>query len=252
MIRLDNISLRYGDTQVLSKLSTDIPNKGITSIIGPNGAGKSSLLSVASAQIKATNGVVSFNGQSLESLPRETLAKQLAYLKQDNQIGARISVKDLVCFGRFPYHRGRPSPEDWVVINETIHYFQLSDIQDRYLDQLSGGQRQRAFIAMVWAQDTPYLFLDEPLNNLDMKHSGSIMKHLKQACYALDKSIVVVLHDINFASYYSDHIIALKQGELFKAGSPAQVINSDCLSTLYDMPIEIAQVEGVPVCLYFK
>lgn len=252
MIELRDVSLRFGQTQILSNVTTTIPNSGLTSIIGPNGAGKSTLLSIASAQLNATSGTVCFNGENLTAYPREVLATKLAYLKQDNQMGARLSVQDLVCFGRFPYHKGRPTLDDWQLIERTLEYFQLVDIQHRYLDQLSGGQRQRAFIAMVWAQDTPYLFLDEPLNNLDMKYSAEIMKLLRKASHEFNKSIVVVMHDINFASFYSDTIIAMKQGVIFETGAPTNLINRDCLSALYDMPIEITQVDGMPVCLYFK
>jgi iron complex transport system ATP-binding protein len=252
MIELKNIYLSYDRTSVLKDINISIKDQGLTSIIGPNGAGKSSLLSVASSQVKASSGSILFDNTPLTSLSREALAKQLAYLRQDNQIGARITVLDLICFGRFPYHRGRPTADDWKKINDTIEYFSLTDIQDRYLDQLSGGQRQRAFIAMVWAQDTQYIFLDEPLNNLDMKHSASIMKRLQQACIDFKKSIVVVLHDINFASHYSDEVIAMRDGQIYKSGKPKEIMNSECLSPLYDMPIEMINVDDTPVCLYFK
>jgi iron complex transport system ATP-binding protein len=252
MIELKNICLSYDRSPVLKDINISLKDRGLTSIIGPNGAGKSSLLSVASAQVDASEGSITFDGQPLASIPREVLSTQLAYLRQDNQIGARISVLDLICFGRFPYHRGRPSTYDCKKINDTVEYFQLGEIQHRYLDQLSGGQRQRAFIAMVWAQDTQYIFLDEPLNNLDMKHSASIMKYLKQASYDFKKSIVVVLHDINFASHYSDEIIAMRNGQIYQSGTSNTIMNSECLSPLYDMPIQMANVENTPVCLYFK
>lgn len=176
----------------------------------------------------------------------------MSILKQANQINIRLTIKDLVSFGRFPYSQGRLTEEDWVHINQALGYMKLEDIQDKYLDQLSGGQCQRAFIAMVIAQDTDYIFLDEPLNNLDMKHSVEIMKLLKRLVEELGKTIVIVIHDINFASVYSDHIVALKNGRIVKEGPPEDMIETSVLEEIYDMTIPIQQIDNQRIGVYFS
>ena len=136
-------------------------------------------------------------------------------------------------------------------MDEAIDYMELHDIQDKYLDELSGGQRQRAFIAMVLAQDTEYILLDEPLNNLDMRHSVQIMKTLRRLVDELGKTVVIVIHDINFASCYSDEIVALKDGKIVKQGPTCDVIDQCVLKEIYDMDIEIKEIEDQRICVYF-
>ena len=128
---------------------------------------------------------------------------------------------------------------------------QLKDIEDKYIDELSGGQRQRAYIAMVIAQNTDYVFLDEPLNNLDMKHSVEIMKILRKLCNDLSKTVVIVIHDINFASCYSDYIAALKDGKVVKYGNTDEIVNKESLEEIYDMNIDVKNVDGRKICIYF-
>lgn len=251
MIELQNISLSYGSADILKNVSLSIRQQGLTSVIGPNGAGKSSLLSILNRLQKPSSGQVIIDGKKMDETDHNTLARRLSILRQENQINARISVNDLVCFGRFPYHKGRPTAEDWEKISQAINYLDLNELRDRYLERLSGGQRQRAFIAMVLAQDTQYVFLDEPLNNLDMKHSVAIMKQLRRACDELNKSIVVVLHDINFASCYSDELITMKQGEITQIGTPSQIMQDDTLAELYDMPLKVQQYDDKAICLFY-
>ena len=128
---------------------------------------------------------------------------------------------------------------------------QLTDIQDKYLDELSGGQRQRAYIAMIIAQDTDYILLDEPLNNLDMKHSAEMMRMLRKMVNDLGKTIVIVIHDINFASCYSDNIVSLKNGKLVKHSETKEMITEENLSKLYDMEFNIREVNDQRICIYF-
>src|SRR5690606_26246041 len=149
------------------------------------------------------------------------------------------TVRELVSFGRFPYSQGRLTADDQNHINAALDYMELGDLQHRFLDQLSGGQRQRAYVAMVIAQDTDYVLLDEPLNNLDMKHAVQIMQVMRKMVKDLNKTVILVLHDINFASCYSDEIVALKNGRLVHQGSPDTIIESKTLRDIYDMHIPI-------------
>lgn len=162
-----------------------------------------------------------------------------------------MTIRELVSFGRFPYSQGNLTKEDWRYVDEAIRYMELEDIQHKYLDQLSGGQRQRAYIAMVVAQNTEYILLDEPLNNLDMKHSVQIMKVLRRLVNEMGKTVVIVIHDINFASCYSDYIVALKDGKVVKEGTTEEIISSQTLKDVYDMDIQIQDIDENKICVYY-
>ncbi|MBO3791997.1 ABC transporter ATP-binding protein [Bacillus amyloliquefaciens] len=252
MVEFKNVSKQYGGKTVLEKTSLSIQKGRLTSFIGPNGAGKSTLLSIMSRLIKTDSGEITVDGQEIGACKSNDLAKKISILKQTNQINIRLTIKDLVSFGRFPYSQGKLTDEDWVHINQALSYMKLDDLKDKYLDQLSGGQCQRAFIAMIIAQDTDYIFLDEPLNNLDMKHSVEMMKLLKRLVEDFGKTVVVVIHDINFASVYSDHIVALKNGRIVKEGPAEEIIETSVLEDIYDMTIPIQEIDSQRIGVYFS
>jgi iron complex transport system ATP-binding protein len=252
VVEVRRVSKRYGNKNVVDDVSVSIAKGKITSFIGPNGAGKSTLLSIVSRLIAKDSGEVLIEGMEIGKSKSNDLAKKISILKQSNHINIRLTIKELVSFGRFPYSQGRLTTEDWKFVDEAIHYMDLQDMQDKYLDQLSGGQRQRAYIAMVVAQNTEYILLDEPLNNLDMKHSVQIMKVLQKMVSELGKTIVLVLHDINFASCYSDYIVALKDGKVVREGTTDEIISSSVLKEVYDMDIQIETINGNKICVYFS
>lgn len=252
MVDVKEVSKKYGNKYVVERVSVKIPKGQITSFIGPNGAGKSTLLSMVSRLIKKDDGNISIDGMDIGKWDSNDLAKKISILKQSNNISIRLTVRDLVSFGRFPYSQGRLTKEDWKHVNEAIDYMELGDMQDKFIDQLSGGQRQRAYIAMVIAQDTEYILLDEPLNNLDMKHSVQIMKVLRRLVDELGKTVVIVIHDINFASCYSDHIVALKNGRIVKEGTTPEIINEKTLKEIYDMDMHIRDINCNKICVYFS
>ncbi|MGF1755280.1 ATP-binding cassette domain-containing protein, partial [Vibrio makurazakiensis] len=165
MIQLENLTKYFGQQAVVEQASAEFEKGKVTSIIGPNGAGKSTLLSMASRLMDKDDGKVMIESRELVDWDTKALAKKLAVLRQANSISMRFTVREMVSFGRFPYSKGKLTAEDNRVIDQAIKYLDLNLIEDKYLDQLSGGQRQLAFIAMVIAQDTDYVFLDEPLNN---------------------------------------------------------------------------------------
>ncbi|MFJ7649538.1 ABC transporter ATP-binding protein [Lysinibacillus sp. NPDC097279] len=252
MIQVKEISKFFGKKPVIQDVSVDVAPGKITSFIGPNGAGKSTLLSMVSRLLNADTGEVLLDKSDVRRWKSDDFAKRVSILKQSNYMNVRLTIRELVSFGRFPYSKGNLKPEDEQKVDEAIHYMNLVDIQHNYLDELSGGQRQRAFIAMVIAQDTDYILLDEPLNNLDMKHSVQIMKILRKLVDELGKTVVIVLHDINFASVYSDHIVALKDGRVVKDGPTNDIINSDALKEIYDMDIPVQEQNGCRICVYFN
>lgn len=252
MVEVKSVSKSYGNKIVIDNVTVNIPKGKITSFIGPNGAGKSTLLSMISRLIAIDEGIVEIDGKELSKSKSNELAKKISILKQSNHINIRLKVKDLVGFGRFPYSQGRLTKEDKVYIQQAIQYMDLEEIQDKYLDELSGGQRQRAYIAMVLAQDTEYILLDEPLNNLDMKHSVQMMKVLRRLVDELGKTIILVMHDINFASCYSDAIVGMKGGKVVRVGNTHEMINSEVLKEIYDMEIPIETIKDCRICVYFS
>ena len=223
----------------------------LTTIIGPNGAGKSTLLGMVSRLLEKTAGVVYVNEIPIEEWNENELAKTLAILKQDNNVGMRITIEELVGFGRFPYSQGKLTKEDQEHIDNAINYMGLNDIRNKYLNELSGGQRQRAFIAMIIAQNTEYILLDEPLNSLDIKHAKELMKIIRELVDNLGKTVVMVLHDINFASCYSDRIIAMQDGNVVQIGNVEEIICGDLLEELYETPIRIENYEERKICIYY-
>jgi len=251
MIEVKNISKKYGSKAVVNNVSFQIKRGKITSFIGPNGAGKSTVLGIMSRLLKKDSGEVLINGKELSHWKTNELAKVMAILKQSNHLSVRLTIRDLVAFGRFPHSQGNLTEEDRLKIDEALRYMQLEEIQDKYLDELSGGQKQRAFIGMVLAQDTDYIFLDEPLNNLDMKHSVQIMKILRQITDELGKTVVIVIHDINFASCYSDEIIALKDGEIAIKGTVDEIMQASKLNKLYGMDFNVQEIDNKKICVYY-
>ncbi|VYU33748.1 ATP-binding cassette domain-containing protein [Clostridium tertium] len=251
MIEIKNINKSYGSKKVVDNVSFNIEEGKITSFIGPNGAGKSTVLSIISRLLDADSGEVFIDGKEIKAWDSKELSKKLSILKQNNNLNIRLTIRELVSFGRFPYCEGKLKKEDEKFIEDALSYMKLTDIQDKYIDELSGGQRQRAYIAMILAQDTDYILLDEPLNNLDMKHSAEMMRMLRQMVNDFGKTIVIVIHDINFASCYSDTIVALKDGKLVNHTSTEEMITENNLKRLYDMNFNIKEVDNQKICIYF-
>ena len=251
-IEIRNITKSYGSKKVVDNVSVTIPTGKITSFIGPNGAGKSTVLSIISRLLNADSGEIYLNGELLNRKKSSDIAKQLAILKQTNNINLRLTIEDLVSFGRFPYSKGNLTQTDRTFIDNAIAYMNLDDIRHQYIDNLSGGQRQRAYIAMTLAQDTDYILLDEPLNNLDMKHSVQIMQVLRKLTTELNKTVVIVIHDINFASCYSDYIVAMKNGKLVHQGEVNHIMQSTVLQDIYDMAIPIQDIDDHKIAVYFR
>ncbi|MEZ8746457.1 ABC transporter ATP-binding protein [Vibrio sp. 10N.261.49.A5] len=252
MIKLTGLSKKYGKALVVDDASAMFPKGEVTSIIGPNGAGKSTLLSMASRLTESDAGEVVIGDKLLAEWDTKELAKHLAVLRQSNNINMRFTIRELVCFGRFPHSQGRLKDEDHKVVDTALEHLGITDIQNKYLDELSGGQRQMAFIAMVVAQDTDYVFLDEPLNNLDIKHSVEIMQTLRRLAHEFNKAVVIVIHDINFASCYSDNIVAMKRGQVVKSGKVSEVVEKSVMESIYEIPFEIREFDGVRICMYYS
>ncbi len=251
MIKVSKLSKAYGDTIVVDDVNLDLPRGGVTAIIGPNGAGKSTLLSMISRLLPMTAGSVTVGGLDVSKTLSGELAKRLSILRQDNHIAARLTVRDLVSFGRYPHSKGRLTVKDKEHIDRAIAYLNLEPLADRFIDEMSGGQRQRAYVAMVLAQDTEFVLLDEPLNNLDMKHAVEMMKLIRRAASETGRTIVLVLHDINFASCYADHIVVMRDGKLAYQGTPAEVVTPEIMRDVYEIDIKVHTIAGQLISVYY-
>ncbi|HFC8288242.1 TPA: ABC transporter ATP-binding protein [Neisseria meningitidis] len=249
MITIRNVSYRIGTRPILDNVSLDIPEGGITALVGPNGAGKSTLFSFMARLRPLESGSIAYRGKNLAGTPTAELARTLSILTQENSIMSRITVRDLLMFGRYPYHQGRPTAECRRIVNGAIEEFHLQDLSDRYLTELSGGQRQRAMIAMVFCQSTDYVLLDEPLNNLDMYHARSLMQILQKLTREHKRTTVAVLHDINQAAY-ADYVVAMKNGQVAMQGKPNDIFTAENIKTLFDMDVNVLDYEGKKLVIH--
>ncbi|PYG32456.1 ABC transporter ATP-binding protein [Pelagimonas varians] len=244
MIRVSGLSYHYGAVPILHDLTLDIPRGGVTALVGPNGAGKSTLLGLIARLMSMQAGRILVDDLDVANTPGDVLARKLAILPQASEVAPRLSVSELVSFGRYPHHKGRPSADDRRKVQEALAAFDLTAMAERSLDSLSGGQRQRAHVAMTFAQDTEYVLLDEPLNNLDIAASRSLMKLLCGVAHDHGRTVVTVLHDINYASAYADHIVTLKGGRLGPSGAPADVVSNDMLKSVFGTDAHVVQSGG--------
>jgi iron complex transport system ATP-binding protein len=251
MIVARNLTKSYGNSVIVRDVSLEISRTGVTSIIGPNGAGKSTLLGLLSRILPASSGSVHVDDLDVAKTPSDVLARRLSILRQDNHIMARLTVRDLVAFGRFPHSRGRLTENDQRMIDDAMRYLELGTLAGRFLDELSGGQRQRAFVAMVLCQNTDYVLMDEPLNNLDMRHASSMMKLVRRIADEMGKAFVLVLHDINFASIYSDHIIAMRDGAVITQGPPSEILQGPVLREIFEIDIPVHEIDGRRLGLFY-
>ena len=236
------LTKKYDGKAVVDGVSFDIPKRSVISMIGPNGAGKSTVLNILSRLIARDSGLVDFEGQDISRWKSKELAKRLAILTQSNNIQMKLTVQELVAFGRFPYSGNHVTGEDMAIVERAIQYMELDPFRDRFIDELSGGQRQRALIAMVIAQDTEYVLLDEPTNNLDI---------YRRLCDELGKTVILVLHEINYAAFYSDYICAFVDGRVARFGTVREVMNKEVLSKIYNVDFEILEIEGKPLSIYY-
>jgi len=250
MIEINNVKKSYADEVEIGPLNISIPKAGLTSLIGPNGAGKSTTLLMIGRLLDLDEGQITVADMDVSKSKSSDLAKIVTLLRQENHFVTRLTVRQLAGFGRFPYSKGRLTDEDEAIISKYIDFLDLTALENRYLDELSGGQRQRAYVAMVLCQETEYVLLDEPLNNLDVARSVQMMEHLRHAAYEFGRTILTVMHDINFAAKYSDRICAMKNGQIAAFGTVAEVMDPEILTDIFETKIEIIQGPYGPIAIY--
>ncbi|MCK2157802.1 ATP-binding cassette domain-containing protein [Exiguobacterium sp. 17-1] len=250
MIKLTQVKKTYTDHVQIGPLELEIPKAGLTALIGPNGAGKSTTLMMIGRLLQLDEGQIQVAGLDVSSTKSKDLAKIMTILRQENHFVTRLTVRQLVGFGRFPYSQGRMTLEDENITSKYIDFLDLTSLENRYLDELSGGQRQRAYVAMVLCQETDYVLLDEPLNNLDIARSVQMMGYLRHVADELGRTIITVLHDINFAAKYADHICAMKHGQIAAFGTVQEIMVANTLSDIFETDLEIIDGPYGPIAVY--
>lgn len=250
-----HLDIAYEDRLIVQDLNIQIPEGKITALVGANGSGKSTILKTMARILQPKTGSVLLNGKSIHKQSTREVAKQLAILPQNPSAPDGLTVYELVSYGRFPYQRGFGSlnAEDRRVIEWAINVTGMMEFSDRPIEQLSGGQRQRAWIAMALAQETGILFLDEPTTFLDMAHQLEVLELLEELNAEQQRTIVMVVHDLNHASRYAQHMIAIKSGQAVASGCPADVMTPDVLRDVFGIEADIVTDprSGVPLCLPF-
>ncbi len=254
MISTENLTIAYADKVIINDLNLTLQKGKITALIGPNGCGKSTLLKAFARINKANAGQVLLNNQPLSSYADKQLAQKMSLLPQILITPEGITVQRLVEYGRSPYisHWGKLGDQDKSIVNAAMQETQVSEFATQAVESLSGGQRQRAWIAMLLAQDTDIVMLDEPTTYLDLSHQIELMK-LMQAMKDKGKTVIVVLHDLNQACRYCDHLIVMKEGKIITEGTPSTVFTEQLLSDVFSLKAKVVAdpVANTPMCVAY-
>jgi iron complex transport system ATP-binding protein len=252
-LRADSVTLGYDDATIIKDLTMNLPTGKITCVVGPNGCGKSTLLRSLARLMNPRAGAVYLDGVAIRQLPTREVARRLGILPQNPNAPEELTVRELAAQGRYPHQRWfqQWSEEDEKIIEKALKVTGVSELADRPLETLSGGQRQRAWISMALAQETETLLLDEPTTFLDMAHQLEVLQLLERLNHEEGRTILMVLHDLNNASRYSHHIVALSKGRIFTSGSPQEIMTPELLREVFNVEADIVTDprDGVPLCI---
>jgi iron complex transport system ATP-binding protein len=257
MVKLSTkqLGIAYGEKMIVNDLDLVIPEGKITTMIGPNGCGKSTIVKTLSRILSAKAGAVYLDGKEIHRSSTKDIAKKMAILPQTPEAPSGLTVSELVSYGRFPHQKGmgRLTREDKRVIHWAIKVTGLVPYSHRPIDALSGGQRQRVWIAMALAQETQLLLLDEPTTYLDLAHQLEVLELLERLNKEENRTVVMVIHDLNHAARFADFMVALRDGGIVKQGTPHQVMTSDVLKNVFSIDADIVSNPrtGKPVCLTY-
>ncbi|QDY71046.1 ABC transporter ATP-binding protein [Qingshengfaniella alkalisoli] len=246
LARFDGVGAGYGNRLIFRDLDLDLPAGKIVALCGPNGSGKSTALRLIRRLMPSQNGVLTVDGRSLSDWSGRDLARAVAMLSQSPDAPGDMRVADLVMLGRYAHRKplSGPSTTDKTACERAIHAAAIEDLADTPIDSLSGGQRQRAWIAMVLAQEAGIILLDEPTNHLDIAHALEVLELLRKLNQQEQRSVVVVLHDLNLAARYADHIVLFESGRIAAQGDVTSVMREDVLSQVFGIDCQIITLPG--------
>ncbi|WP_434678202.1 Fe(3+) dicitrate ABC transporter ATP-binding protein FecE [Pseudomonas sp. R1-18] len=252
ILQARQLDIGYGATRIVQDLSFSPPPGKVTALIGPNGCGKSTLLKAFARILTPQSGSLTLDGQAYARISARELACKIAFLPQVLPIPEGVSVRQLVAYGRSPHNSlwGRLSGADRTRVDQALQRMELDTLAERPLSDLSGGQRQRAWLAMILAQDAAIVLLDEPTTYLDISHQVELLDLMRQLS-AEGKTVVTVLHDINQACRYADHLAVMQAGRLVTSGAPEDVLNAELVCQVFDVQVQILRepVAGTPMCI---
>lgn len=252
-LKAEGLSLAYGRTAIVDALDLAVPDRAFTALVGPNGSGKSTILRALAGLLAPKGGTVLLDGRSIARLPAKEAARRIGALSQGPSAPDGLTVVDLVQQGRYPHRSlfGRWSEADEEACAQALRLTDMVELRDRPLDSLSGGQRQRAWIAMTLAQETPILLLDEPTTFLDLAHQIEVMEIIATLVGERGKTVVAVLHDLNQAARYADHMVLLKAGRVAAAGRSEAVMTAESIGQVFGIAASIIPdpVTGTPMCI---
>lgn len=252
-LRAEGLAVGYQETIVLQDLTVTIPSGKITALVGGNGCGKSTLLRTLARLLRPKGGTVYLDNAAIQTLPTRVVAQQMGILPQAPTAPEGLTVRELVAQGRYPHQNWLKqwSEQDEAAVARALSTTRMTDLADRLLETLSGGQRQRAWIAMALAQETEILLLDEPTTYLDLAHQMEVLDLLYELNEREGRTVVMVLHDLNQASRYAHHLVAIKDGLVFAEGDPIQVLNEEMVRCVFGMECHVMRdpLSGTPLCI---
>ncbi|ELP95737.1 Fe(3+) dicitrate ABC transporter ATP-binding protein FecE [Pseudomonas syringae] len=252
ILKAQQLDIGYGSTRIVQDLSFSPPPAQVTALIGPNGCGKSTLLKAFARILTPQSGSLSLDGTAYGQLSANELARKVAFLPQVLPIPEGVSVRQLVAYGRSPHNSlwGRLSGADQHSVDQALQRMELDTLAERPLSDLSGGQRQRAWLAMILAQDAAIVLLDEPTTYLDISHQVELLDLMRELS-AEGKTVITVLHDINQACRYADHLAVMQGGRMVTCGAPSDVLTAELVCQVFDVQVQIMRepVAGTPMCI---
>lgn len=236
IIEVEGLNFKYDERLILNDAAFDVEPGSFVSIIGPNGSGKTTLLKNISGVLRPLSGSITLKGRGIEKYKKKELARIVAYVPQSTTIDFGFTVEDIVMMGRSPYMGpfGSETIEDIRIAEASMKLVGIYELKDKKINEISGGEKQRAIIACALAQKPEIILMDEPVSNLDIQHQIKVLNLVKKLCEEQNMTAIVVLHDLNLSSEYSDNIILMKDGRIEKAGSPDEIINEDNIKRVYN------------------
>lgn len=237
------VCFAYNSRPVLQGVTLEVGAREVLGLVGPNGSGKSTLLKCLARVLKPRRGIVYLDGREIAAIDTRDLARKMGYVPQAAGTTFPFTVLEAVLVGRKPHVRWEVGSRDLEVVGEALRSLSLEDMAHRYLDELSGGERQKVFLARALAQEPEVLLLDEPINSLDILHQLEVLELVRELAARRDIAVVMVLHDLNLAARFSDKLVMLKDGKIFAAGRPGEVLTPENVSLVYGVEVHVSKGE---------